>query len=107
MTDIKKLLGAKISRIRKEKGYSQIQFAEMLGLSTNALSIIETGNGFLTSETLEKILLKLELEPDELFSFGGLKSEEELYKNIIKNLETIKSERTKLVIIDKLLKIII
>ena len=107
MTDIKKLLGAKISRIRKEKGYSQIQFAEILGLSTNALSIIETGNGFLTSETLEKILLKLELEPDELFSFGGIKSEEELYKNIIKNLETIKSERTKLVIIDKLLKIII
>ena len=105
MTDIKKLLGAKISRIRKEKGYSQIQFAEMLGLSTNALSIIETGNGFLTSETLEKILLKLELEPDELFSFGGLKSEEELYKNIIKNLETIKSDRAKLVIIDKMLKI--
>lgn len=107
MTDIKKLLGAKISRIRKEKGYSQIQFAEMLGLSTNALSIIETGNGFLTSETLEKILLKLELEPDELFSFGGIKSEEELYKNIIKNLETIKSDRAKLVIIDKMLKIII
>lgn len=107
MTDIKKLLGAKISRIRKKKGYSQIQFAEMLGLSTNALSIIETGNGFLTSETLEKILLKLELEPDELFSFGGLKSEEELYKNIIKNLETIKSDRAKLVIIDKMLKIII
>ncbi len=107
MTDIKKLLGAKISRIRKEKGYSQIQFAEMLGLSTNALSIIETGNGFLTSETLEKILLKLELEPDELFSFGGLKSEEELYKNIIKNLETIRSDRAKLVIIDKMLKIII
>ncbi len=107
MTDIKKLLGAKISRIRKEKGYSQIQFAEMLGLSTNALSIIETGNGFLTAETLEKILLKLELEPDELFSFGGLKSEEELYKNIIKNLETIKSDRAKLVIIDKMLKIII
>ena len=79
----------------------------MLGLSTNALSIIETGNGFLTSETLEKILLKLELEPDELFSFGGLKSEEELYKNIIKNLETIKSDRAKLVIIDKMLKIII
>ena len=31
----------------------------MLGLSTNVLSIIETGNGFLTAETLEKILEKL------------------------------------------------
>lgn len=107
MTDIKKLLGAKISQIRKEKGFSQIQFAEMLGLSTNALSIIETGNGFLTAETLEKILEKLELEPDELFSFGGIKSDKELYQNILKNLETIKSDRTKLAIISNILKTII
>ncbi len=104
MTNIKKLLGAKISQIRKERGFSQIKFAEMLGLSTNALSIIETGNGFLTAETLEKILEKLNLEPDELFSFGGIKTNEELHKNILKNLETIKSDRTKLTVIDTLLK---
>ena len=79
----------------------------MLGLSTNALSIIETGNGFLTAETLEKILEKLELEPDELFSFGGIKSDEELYQNILKNLETIKSDRTKLAVISNILKTII
>lgn len=107
MKDIKKLLGAKISQIRKEKGFSQIQFAEMLGLSTNALSIIETGNGFLTAETLEKIIQKLELEPDELFSFGGIKSDDELYKNILKNLEIIKSDRTKLAVVNTILKTII
>lgn len=104
MTNIKKLLGAKISQIRKERGFSQIKFAEMLGLSTNALSIIETGNGFLTAETLEKILKKLNLEPDELFSFGGIKTNDELHKNILKNLETIKSDRAKLVVVDTLLK---
>ncbi len=104
MTNIKKLLGAKISQIRKERGFSQIKFAEMLGLSTNALSIIETGNGFLTAETLEKILEKLNLEPDELFSFGGIKTNDELHKNILKNLETIKSDRAKLVVVDTLLK---
>ena len=71
MGDIKKLLGAKISQIRKEKGISQMKFAEMLNLSVNALSIIETGNGFLTAETLEKILKHLELEPEDLFSFGS------------------------------------
>lgn len=107
MTDIKKLLGTKISRIRKEKGFSQIQFAEMLGLSTNALSIIETGNGFLTAETLEKILLKLNLEPDELFSFGGIKSDDEIYKNILKNLEIIKNDRSKLAVVDGMLKIML
>ena len=104
MTNIKKLLGAKISQIRKERGFSQIKFAEMLGLSTNALSIIETGNGFLTAETLEKILEKLNLEPNELFSFGGIKTNDELHKNILKNLETIKSDRAKLAVVDTLLK---
>ena len=104
MTNIKKLLGAKISQIRKERGFSQIKFVEMLGLSTNALSIIETGNGFLTAETLEKILEKLNLEPDELFSFGGIKTNDELHKNILKNLETIKSDRAKLAVVDTLLK---
>ena len=104
MTNIKKLLGAKISQIRKERGFSQIKFAEMLGLSTNALSIIETGNGFLTAETFEKILEKLNLEPDELFSFGGIKTNDELHKNILKNLETIKSDRAKLAVVDTLLK---
>ena len=105
--DIKKLLGNKISQVRKEKGLSQIDFAEMLGVSTNALSVIETGNGFLTAETLEKILEKLNLEPDELFSFGGMKSNDELYQNIIKNLEIIKSDRTKLAAINTILKTIL
>jgi len=107
MINIKKQLGAKIGQIRKEKGFSQIQFAEMLGLSTNALSIIETGNGFLTAETLEKILTNLELEPDELFSFGGIKTDEEIYLNILKNLETIKTDRTKLAVVNTILKTII
>lgn len=107
MTDIKKLLGSKISQIRKEKGFSQMKFAEMLWISTNALSLIETGNGFLTAETLEKVLENLNVEPDELFSFGGVKSEEELYQNILKNLEIIKSDRSKLAAINTIIKTLI
>ena len=107
MADIKKLLGNKISQIRKAKGYSQIQFAEMIELSTNALSLIETGNGFCTAETLEKILSKLNLEPDELFSFGGLKTEKELYKSIVKKLELIKKDRSKLTTVNDFLKVLI
>lgn len=107
MTDIKKLLGSKISQIRKEKGFSQMKFAEMLGISTNALSLIETGNGFLTAETLEKVLENLNVEPDELFSFGGVKSEEDLYQNILKNLEIIKSDRSKLAAINTIIKTLI
>ena len=68
----------------------------MLGISTNALSVIETGNGFLTAETLEHILNALNIEPDELFSFGGMKTEKELYANITKLLENVKHDREKL-----------
>lgn len=96
MTGIKKLLGSKISQIRKEKGFSQLQFAEMLGISTNALSIIETGAGFLTADTLEKILQALDLEPDELFSFGGSKTDEQIYEDIQRLLFSIKTNRNKL-----------
>ena len=107
MINIKTLLGAKISQIRKEKGGSQMKFAEMLGISTNALSLIETGNGFLTAETLEKVLINLNVEPDELFSFGGIKSNDELYQSILKNLEIIKTDRTKLTVISTIIKTLI
>ncbi len=104
MAGIKKLLGTKIANMRKDKGFSQMDFAEKLGISTNALSLIETGNGFFTAETLEKILQTLNIEPDELFTFGGTKSNDEIYQNILKNLNQIKSNRTKLTTIDTLLK---
>ena len=107
MIDIKKLLGTKISQIRKEKGFSQMKFAEKLGISVNALSLIETGNGFLTAETLEKVLINLNVEPDELFSFGGIKSNDELYQSILKNLEIIKTDRTKLTVISTIIKTLI
>jgi len=102
--NIKKLLGARISQVRKQRGFTQMQFAEMLGISTNALGIIETGNGFLTAETLEKILFHLNIEPDELFAFGGMKSNEDLYQNILRYLETIKNDRNKLSVINSILK---
>jgi len=102
--NIKKLLGSRISQIRKECGFTQMQFAEMLDISTNALGIIETGNGFLTAETLEKILMHLNISPEELFSFGGLKTNEEIYSNIIKNLEIIKNDRNKLNTLNSVIK---
>ena len=96
MSDIKKLLGRKIQNLRKSKGYSQLEFAEKIDISLNGLGIIETGKGFLTADTLEKIIKVLNIEPDELFSFGGMQNEKELYTNITKLLENVKHDREKL-----------
>jgi len=107
MSDIKKLLGQKIKSLRKSRGFSQLEFAEKIDISLNGLGIIETGKGFLTADTLEKILNVLNIEPDELFSFGGTENEQQLYDNIIRLLENIKNDREKLSKVYNIIKTII
>ena len=96
MYDLKKQLGRKIQSLRNSKGLSQLEFAEKINISISALGIIETGKGFLTADTLEKILEVLNVQPDELFSFGSVKSEAEIYENILRLLSTIKQDKDKL-----------
>ena len=43
MKDIKKLLGKRIKELRKEKGITQEEFAEMLNVSGRTVSRWETG----------------------------------------------------------------
>jgi len=53
-------LGGEIRRIRKAKGYTQAQLAEMTGLSDNYIGYIERGKQPPSLKTLEKITTVLE-----------------------------------------------
>ena len=66
-----KEVGLKIAYYRKKKGYTQAQLAEMVGISSNYLSLIERGNKgqSYSMETLFKIAEALEITVSELF-FG-------------------------------------
>ncbi len=66
-----KEIGLKIAYYRKKKGYTQAQLAEMVGISSNYLSLIERGNKgqSYSMETLFKIAEALEITVSELF-FG-------------------------------------
>lgn len=66
-----KEIGLKIAYYRKKKGYTQTQLAEMVGISSNYLSLIERGNKgqSYSMETLFKIAEALEITVSELF-FG-------------------------------------
>ena len=55
--NIKKQLGVKIKRLRMKNGLTQEQLAEKIDIAPRTLSGIETGENFLTADTLEKILL--------------------------------------------------
>ena len=80
--ELKKNCGKRIKEIRKQRGLSQEKLAELVNIEQNTLSYIETGNNFCKSETLEKIINALNIDPKELFDFGHLKSEQELLNEI-------------------------
>lgn len=92
-------LGNRIKELRKIKGLSQEIFAEQIGIATNTLSSIETGNAFMTAPTLEKILQILNITPKELFTFSDNISKEDMYLSILKKIEFIKKDKERLKII--------
>lgn len=85
--NIKKSLGIRIKELRKQRNLSQERLAELVDISQNALSYIETGDNFCTSETLEKIIAALKIDPAELFDFGHQKDNETLLIEINKMLQ--------------------
>ena len=90
--DIKRLLGKRIKQYRILKRYSQEQFAELLNISQRTLSGIECGSNFLSSQTLNKILEVLEITPDELFYVEYLKPNEELVKELIRDIKSVEKK---------------
>ena len=63
-----KAVGKRIQKIRREKGYTQERFAEMVGLSTNYLSDIERGKSSARLDKLVLIMNTLGCSADEIFA---------------------------------------
>ena len=96
---IKKELGKKIKKIRVSKGYTQEKLSEMADISQKALSSIEVGENFITAETLDKLLVALEITAEELFATNDMKDSAELIKMINQNIALIGDNPEKLEII--------
>ncbi len=99
-------LGKRIQYLRKIKGFSQEVFAEKIGIATNTLSSIETGNAFMTAQTLEKILEILNLSPQDLFTFKNNDDINEIYNNILKKLEFLKADKERLTLFYQLINLL-
>jgi len=64
---LRSLLSSNIKRFRSRKGLSQEKLAEKINISTNYLSYIETGKGWVSPFSLIKLANALEIEVFELF----------------------------------------
>ncbi len=105
--NIKKELGNKIKHLRIMNGYTQDKLSELLNISQRALSSIELGKNFITSDTLEKILEVFNIELEELFATNSHKEPDELVKLINKNILKLNNDSYKLEIIYNLTKSLI
>ena len=85
--DIKKCIGLKIKELRKSRNLSQEKLSEMIDISQNALSLIETGDNFFTADTLERLLIALDVEPEQLFNFKHYQPKQKLMDEIVSMLE--------------------
>ena len=68
--DIKKILGANIKKYRKQNGYTQMKFAEILNVEQKHVSFIESGNSFPSAGLIMKIADVFGIPPKNLFEFA-------------------------------------
>lgn len=106
-TEINIKLGNRIKFLRQQKGLSQERLAEAIDIATTSLSYVETGRGFMTLTTLEKLAKVLEVELYEIFQFSTIKTNEEMYNYLISKLEVIKTDDEKILMAYNLLKSIL
>ncbi|MDO5437599.1 MAG: helix-turn-helix transcriptional regulator [bacterium] len=99
-----KTLGENVRRIRKQRNLKQEELAELIGLEVKSLSLIETGNGFASAKTLEKLSSVLKTPVSQLFEEQDSKSPENIYSSVLSNLELIKNNSKKLEALNIVLK---
>lgn len=101
---IKQELGAKIKRTRKKCGFTQEQLAEMVDISLRTMSGIESGENFISAETLDKILVALNTSSEELFASEHIKSSDALASELIEHINMLREDKEKLETVYKVVK---
>lgn len=87
--DNKKKLGKRIKELRKNKGFTQEQLAELIDMEQNTISVIESGRNFPTLVTLEKIAQVLGFELADFFNYEYFEDIEFIKQSALKQLETM------------------
>ena len=103
-TNICKILGENIKKLRKTRGLTQNELAELICIEVKSLSLIETGKGFVSAKTLEKLSSVLKVPVSELFKAPDEEEGKIIYSEIISNLDLIKNNTDKLKTLNFVLK---
>jgi len=97
MKTTKQLLGSRIKELRRARGLSQEELAELIGIEPQHMSRIETGGSAPTVERMEKLCAVFGIELRVLFDFGHLADREPQLESIEKMLKDLDENDLKVV----------
>lgn len=97
MKSVKKLLGEKIRKLRKEKGLTQEQLAELVGVEPRHISRVEGGYSSPSVERLAVMADVLEVPIKELFNFMQLSDSEIRLRELETSIKGMSEEYQKIV----------
>lgn len=93
-------VGQRLRELRKKMGYSQNDFANIMGISRSFLSEVESGKSGITTDPLTKLMIGLNININWLLTGDGeifieedasnseeLKAEDEIEKAILKRIK--------------------
>ena len=97
MTYLKQAFGQNLRKIRKDKGFTQEQLAELVNLNQRQLTRIENGFSFVSSAVLEKLVYALNVDVKTLFDF-------ELKETILNKTGTEDTPQYRIIKTDNIIK---
>jgi len=82
MQNVTELFGARIREMRKKRGMTQDQLADLLGIDQKHVSLIELGKSYPSLDRLTLIAEALQVPLPELFDFMHMAGESERLQGI-------------------------
>jgi len=74
VSSLREKFGLRLKAIRLARRMSQEEFAELLGISVDFLSLIERGINAPSFENIDAFSSQLKISVSELFTFGNVES---------------------------------
>ena len=93
MSEVEKLIGKQVTKIRQERNLTQAQLAELLDVAIETVSRLERGVSIPSLKTLEKISQKLDISLKDIFDFKNPTKKTPTDKEIKKLTVFLKEKR--------------
>lgn len=94
--NLKKCFGQNVQKYRKYRNLTQEKLAEIVGVDVTSISAVETGKYFPSADNLVKIVEALDLQFADLFEFESLKSNDEIFFDVVNIISSFKDDKKRL-----------